>query len=86
MIPITLFFLWIVVPLLALWIALDEMRDQHSIRRAIYLFFVPLCLFLIPFTLAVSLIPMCFLIAIGEAFDKPKPIKETKIDILEKHV
>jgi hypothetical protein len=31
---------------------------------------------------------MCFFIALGEAFDKPKPkpIIETKIDILEKHV
>jgi len=80
------FSLWIVVPLLALWIALDEMREQHPIRRGIYLVFVPLCLFLAPITLAISLIPMCFLIALGEAFDKPKPVKETKIDILEKHV
>ena len=63
------------------WIVLDEMKGQHPIRRKIYLMFVPLCIFLAPFTIGLSILPMCFFIALGEAFDKPTSPKPTEFDI-----
>jgi hypothetical protein len=67
--------------LLYYWIALDEMKNQHPLRRRIWLLIVPLCLILAPTTIGLSLIPMMFFIALGEAFDKPKEAPKTKTDL-----
>jgi hypothetical protein len=53
----------------------------------VWLVLVPLCIILAPVTFALSIIPMMFFIALGEAFDKPKPYKKTEADIkLEKFI
>jgi len=80
-------------PILAFLIALDEMRGQHPFRRFVYLILVPsllfsvFWLFLFPFFLVPFTLFVIFMICLGEAFDKPKPIKEEKkIDVLEKFI
>lgn len=78
--------LWfMLIPLLFLmmyyWIAVDEMKGQHPVRRTVWLMLVPLSLVAIPISFGLSVFPMVFSIVIGESFDKPKPAKETEIDI-----
>jgi len=68
-------------PILYYWIALDEMKGQHSVRRAVWLVFVPLCIATVVISMSLSLLPMMFFIALGEAFDKPKPeITPARVD------
>jgi len=87
--------IFLVLPLAALllyyWIALDEMRNQHPVRRSVWLVIVPICIFLVPMTYFLSLFPMVFFIALGEVYDKPKPekierIEEIKLDRWQKFV
>lgn len=61
------------------WIAKDEMKGQHPVRRAVWLMLVPLCgitslFFLVfnPFLWVIDMFVMMFFIALGEGFDKPK--------------
>jgi len=68
-------------PILYYWIALDEMKGQHPVRRVVWLVLVPPMIILIPFTATLSLIPMMVFIAMGEAFDKPKETPKTKTDL-----
>lgn len=76
----TTFFVLLILPLY-FWIIFDEMKGQHPVRRTVWLMIVPLCLIIAPITIGLSLIPMMFFVAVGEAFDRPKPIGKTVSDI-----
>ena len=84
MFPPVWVFIYLIIPLAILaiyyWIALDEMRNQHRVKRTVWLVFVPMCIFLIPITYFISVIPMVVFIGLGEVYDKPKPAKIEKIE------
>lgn len=77
-------FIYLIIPIAILavyyWIALDEMRNQHRVRRTVWLVIVPTCIFLIPVTYFLSIIPMVAFIALGEVYDRPKPEKIERIE------
>lgn len=77
-------FIYLIIPfaILAVYypIALDEMKNQHRVRRIVWLVIVPVCIFLIPITCFLSAIPMIAFIALGEVYDRPKPEKIERVE------